>query len=145
MATSFDAARQIIETRFFKTGTNNVSDRTISFPIFLEGRQITQPNNCGWGVLIIDDANAIGQEFGSIGVKNSGAIRVKLFYPHGEGTRPIREMADEINAFLGYTDGNTCTTNEGTLFIRAGSLRRVSDDEDGYLSYNLDFIYDYYT
>jgi len=94
--------------------------------------------------LIIDDANSIGQQFGSIGGRDSGAIRIKLFYPNGQGTKPIRDMADEVNSFLSYTDGNTCTNNVGTLFIRSGSLRRVSDDEDGYLHYNLDFMYDYY-
>lgn len=138
----FDSVRQIIETRLLKDGD---SKREISFPIFLEGRKFKIPTGNPWGILIIEDSNHIRVEFGNDGVRKSGAIRIKLFAPHGSGTKIIRNMADELEEILGYTSGDDETGNGGNLFIKNGSLRRVSDDDDGYISYNLDYIYDYYT
>jgi hypothetical protein len=138
----FDSVRKIIETRLLKDGSVN---RSISFPIFLEGRVIVQPNGGSWGILIIEDSNNIGTEFGSISSLKSGSIRLKLFFPHGTGTKGIRDMADELDYFMKYTSGDDNTGVGGTLFIKNGSLRRVSDNVDGYLNYNLDYIYDYYT
>jgi hypothetical protein len=137
----FDSVRQIIETRLLKDGS---SKRLISFPIFLEGRKVKIPTGKTWGILIIDDSNNIGIQFGDIASRKSGAIRIKMFAPHGSGTKIIRDMADELNEIMKYTSGDSDTGNGGTLFIKNGSLRRVSDDDDGYLSYNLDYIYDYY-
>jgi len=138
----YDSVRQIIETRLLKDGSVM---RSISFPVFLEGRKIEQPNGSSWAILVIEDANNINHEFGNKSSLKSGVIRVKLFSPHGSGTKNVRDMADEIDDFMGYTAGDSGTGNGGTLYIKNGSLRRVSDDEDGYLSYNLDYIYDYYT
>ena len=139
----FDAVRQIIETRVFREGD---SARNLPFPIFTEGRQFKQPTNGRWGVLIIDDAETVGRTFsGNHALRKSGAVRIKLYAPHGSGTKIIRDMADDISGYLNYTAGDNSTGNGGTLFIKSGSLRKVSDDEDGYLSYNLDYIYDYYT
>ena len=139
----FEAVRQIIETRVF--GGVGAKGLDLSFPMYVEGRQFSQPTDSNWGVLIIDDAVAVGRDFGGQGRRRSGSVRIKLYAPHGSGTKLIRTMADELDEFLSYTSGSNNTGNGGELFIRSGSLRRVSDDEDGYLSYNLDYIYDYYT
>ena len=126
---------------FGKAGTN----RNISFDIFREGVQFKQPSGKGWGVLSINDAIVVGRTFSnSHSERQSGSVRVKLYSPHGSGTIEIRKMADELSTFLSYTAGDDSTGNGGTLFMKSGSLTRVSDDEDGYLSYNLDYIYDYY-
>ena len=140
----FEAVRQIIETRIF--GSVGEEGPNISFPMFVEGRQFKQPTNGNWGVLIIEDAAVVGRTFsGNHAERRSGSVRIKLYAPHGSGTRLIRTMADELSTFLNYTSGDNSTGNGGTLFMKSGSLKRVSDDEDGYLSYNLDYIYDYYT
>ena len=120
----------------------------VSFEVFLEGR-VVQPaaTSENWAVLLISDSAVVGREFGntSKGLRSSGSIRFKLYAPRNAGTKLIREMADELNLTYSYTTGDSDTTNGGTLFIKAGSLSKVSDDEDGKLSYNLDYIYDYYT
>ena len=120
----------------------------VSFEVFLEGR-VVQPaaTSENWAVLLISDSAVVGREFGntSKGLRSSGSIRFKLYAPRNAGTKLIREMADELNLTYNYTTGDSDTTNGGTLFIKAGSLSKVSDDEDGKLSYNLDYIYDYYT
>ena len=120
----------------------------VSFEVFLEGR-VVQPaaTSENWAVLLISDSAVVGREFGntSKGLRSSGSIRFKLYAPRNAGTKQIREMADELNLTYSYTTGDSDTTNGGTLFIKAGSLSKVSDDEDGKLSYNLDYIYDYYT
>ena len=120
----------------------------VSFEVFLEGR-VVQPaaTSENWAVLLISDSAVVGREFGntSKGLRSSGSIRFKLYAPRNAGTKQIREMADELNLTYNYTTGDSDTTNGGTLFIKAGSLSKVSDDEDGKLSYNLDYIYDYYT
>ena len=99
----FDSVRQIVETRLLKDGS---SLRSISFPIFLEGRKIVQPNGGAWGVLIIEDSNNVSMEFGAKSSLKTGVIRVKLFSPHGSGTKGIRDMADEVDGFMGHTAGD---------------------------------------
>ena len=120
----------------------------VSFEVFLEGR-VVQPaaTSENWAVLLISDSTVVGREFGntSKGLRSSGSIRFKLYAPRNAGTKLIREMADELDLTYSYTTGDSDTNNGGTLFIKAGSLSKVSDDEDGKLSYNLDYIYDYYT
>ena len=120
----------------------------VSFEVFLEGR-VVQPaaTSENWAVLLISDSAVVGREFGntSKGLRSSGSVRFKLYAPRNAGTKLIREMADELDLTYSYTTGDSDTNNGGTLFIKAGSLSKVSDDEDGKLSYNLDYIYDYYT
>ena len=142
----YDHIRQIAETRIL---TDGGSARSISFPVFLEGRQSKQPTGSNWAVLFISDANNVRDQFStdlSIGNRVSGSIRFKLYAPHGEGSRLIRQMADELNGFLNYSSGSEAIAGiEGDLFIKNGKLTTVSDDDDGYMSYNLDYIFDYYT
>jgi len=142
----YDHIRQIIETRILKDGG---SSRSISFPVFLEGRQFKQPTGSHWSVLFIADGNNVRDQFStdlSIGSRVSGSIRFKFYVPHGEGSRLARKMADELNGFLNYSSGSESIAGiEGDLFIKNGSLSMVSDDDDGYMSYNLDYIFDYYT
>ena len=117
------------------------------FPLFLEGRQFTQPTNARFSVLLIQDAASVGREFGNVknARRQSGSVRVKLYAPHGTGTKIVRDMADQFDDVLAYTAGDSDTGNSGTLFMKAGSLRQVSENNDGFLEYNLDYIYDYYT
>ena len=122
---------------------------TLSFPTFLESRDFTQPSSGNWAVLFIDDSTVVGREFANTnGLRSAGSVRLKLYAPRNAGTRLVRTMADELNAILSYTAGSALSDGSsagGTLLMKAGSLTRVSDDEDGSLSYNLDYIYDYYT
>ena len=124
-----------------------VSTEKTSFPIFLEGRQFVQPLNSKFAILTIDDSVSVGREFGNAkgGRRRSGSVRIKLYAPHGTGTKIIRDMADELDEFLAYTAGDSNTGNGGTFFMKSGSLRQVSENTDGFLEYNLDYIYDYYT
>ena len=117
------------------------------FSLFLEGRQFTQPTNSKFAILMIQDASVVGREFGNVedARKYSGTVRVRLYAPHGTGTKVVRDMADTFDNVLAYTAGDSNTGNGGTLFMRAGSLRQVSENTDGFLEYNLDYIYDYYT
>ena len=116
------------------------------FPLFLEGRQFTQPTT-KFSILLIQDASSVGREFGNVknARRQSGSVRIKLYAPHGSGTKIVRDMADQFDDVLAYTAGDSNTGNSGTLFMKAGSLRQVSEDNDGFLDYNLDYIYDYYT
>lgn len=142
----YDHIRQIIETRIFRDGSNA---RNLSFPIFMEGRKASTPDGSNWGMLFIADSNSIRTEFGGSftnGNRDSGSIRIKLYAPHGEGTRLIREMAAELNSFLNYSEGSEGISGvNGNLFVKNGRLTMVAEDEDGYLHFNLDYIYDYYT
>ena len=123
-----------------------LDDNDTSFSVFLESRDFTQPVNGKWGVLFINDSAVVGREFGNTsGLRSSGSVRFKLYAPRNAGTRVVRSMADELNTLLNYTAGDTGTDAGGTLLMRPGSLTRVSDNEDGSISYNLDYIYDYYT
>ena len=53
-------------------------------------------------------------------------------------------MADELDDYLAYSGGDSNTGNGGTLFMKDGNLTRISSEDDGRLTYNLDYIYDYY-
>ena len=128
-------------------GTNLIlDDNDTSFSIFLESRDFTQPVNGKWAVLFINDSAVVGREFGNTsGLRSSGSVRFKLYAPRNAGTKVVRDMADELTNLLNYTAGDTGTNAGGTLLIKPGSLTRVSDNEDGSISYNLDYIYDYYS
>ena len=123
------------------------STEVTSFPLFVEGRQFVQPTNDNFAILSILDSVSVGREFGNAkgGRRRSGSTRLKLYAPHGTGTKIIRDMADELDVILAYTAGDSNTGNGGTLFMKAGSLTQVSENTDGFLEYNLDYIYDYYT
>ena len=133
-------------------GTRVIIGTGLSFPLFIESRDFTQPTtgDKNWGVLFINTSSAIGREFGNVqkGLRTSGSIRIKLYAPRNAGTKLLRTMADTLNNVLSYSAGSDVaggTSVGGTLLIRPGVLSKVSDDEDGSLSYNLDYIYDYYT
>jgi hypothetical protein len=141
MAIAFEAARAIIEKRFFDTYVKGSAPG--NFDIFLEGRQFTQPVGTPWAVLFIDDsANAV-KGFND-DREAMGVVRFKLYSPHGSGTKQVREIADYIDNIMSRTAGTSGTSNTGTLYIRSGSIKKLSDNDNGYLSYNLDFLYDYY-
>lgn len=142
----YDHIRQIIETRVFK---DNGSDRDLSFSVFLEGREYKICNGSNWAILSIAESNSLRAEFnGSYeqGNMDSGSIRFQLYAPFGDGSRLIREMADELNSFLNYSNGNEGISGiPGFLRLKNGKLSMASQDNDGYLHYNLDYIFDYYT
>ena len=133
-------------------GTRVIIGTGLSFPLFLESRDFTQPTtgDKNWGVLFLNSSSVVGREFGNVqkGLKTSGSIRIKIYAPRNAGTKLIRTMADNLNGILSYSAGSVIadgTSAGGTLLVRPGVLSRVSDDDDGFLSYNLDYIYDYYT
>jgi hypothetical protein len=142
----YEQIRQIIETRVLR---NSGSLRTISFPVYLEGREFDQPTGSNWAVMFISESSNLKDEFNSDlteGNLVSGSIRFKLYSPHGSGSKAIRGMADELNGFLNYSSGNEGISGvTGNLQLRNGNLTPVSDDDDGYLQYNLDYIFNYYT
>lgn len=138
----FEETRQIIETRYFNHIRSNPLPHNAK--TFLEGRQFLQPTEGSWVVLMIDDSASALQGFQQDLRKTSGMIRFKIFTQHGDGTKRVRDIADTLNDALSYSAGNN-GLSEGTLYIRAGSLRKVTDDDNGYLSYVLDLTYDYYT
>ena len=94
---------------------------------------------CSWDSVSNPEVNSY-----TTGNRESGSIRIKLYAPHGQGTRVIRDMATELS-FLNYSRGNEGIDGMvGDLFLKNGRLTMVSDDDDGYLHFNLDYIYDYY-
>ena len=137
------------------------STEVTSFPIYLEGRPtnsaVTDSTDGKWAVLTIDDGASVGRAFGAVRTDtgttrpklvrtslDSGTVRLKLFAPFGTGTKIIRDMADELDDYLAYSGGDSGTGNGGTLFMKDGNLTRISSEDDGRLTYNLDYIYDYY-
>ena len=147
MALFFEETRQILENRFFFGEDGTGSRNTYDFSIFLEGRQFTQPTKGDWIVVSIDDAGAALRGYSDNLRKTSGTVRFKISVRHGKGTKRVREIADIINNVMSFTAGNSNITveSEGTLLVHAGTLRKISDDDDGYLNYVIDFPYDYYT
>ena len=117
------------------------------FPLFLEGRQFTPPTNESFAILMIQDAATVGREFGTLlnTRLRTGTVRLKLYAPFGTGTKIVRDMADQFDSVLSYTAGDSMTGVGGTLFMKAGSLSQVAENSNGFLEYNLDYIYDYYT
>jgi hypothetical protein len=78
--------------------------------------------------------------------KTSGTVRFKISVHSGKGTKAAREIADGINLDMSYTGGVSGVKDAiGTLYVMAGSMRKLSDDDSGYLNYVIDFGYDYYT
>ena len=69
----------------------------------------------------------------------------KLSVQHGNGSKRAREIADKINDVMSFTAGGNSIAGTGTLYVMAGNMRKVSDDDSGYLNYIIDFSYDYYT
>jgi hypothetical protein len=145
MATIFEATRQIIENRFFYGEDGIGTKNTFTFDFFVEGRQFKQPTNKSWVVVSVMDAGSAMTGFYVDHRKTSGTARFKIFVKHGQGTKGVRTIADTINQIMSYTAGDSNTNHGGTLSIGAGSLRKISDDDNGFLSYVLDFPYDYYT
>ncbi len=72
-------------------------------------------------------------------------MRFKISTQHGNGTKRVRAIADKINDVMSFTSGGNGIAGAGTLYVMAGAVRKVSDDDSGYLNYIIDFSYDYYT
>ncbi len=130
--TIFEETRQILETRFF-------AGAPYDFEVFLEGRTFVQPTGKDWAILSIEDAGSTLKSFGN---KND---RNKLSVQHGNGSKRAREVADKINDVMSFTAGGDSIAGTGTLYVMAGNMRKVSDDDSGYLNYIINFSYDYYT
>lgn len=121
--------------------------------IYRNGTSFQQPNTGQFVVMFVADAGHSNVTFGDRQGKNSGVLKFRINVPEGENqsTRNVRLVADAINLRMGMTDGSASDDARfgsdgigGTLFIGEGSLRQISDNEDGYLVYDLDFMYDYY-
>mgnify|MGYP003960901509 CR=1 FL=1 len=137
--TVFEETRQILETRFF-------AGEPYDFEVFLEGRVFVQPTGSDWVILSIEDAGSTLKAFGNKDDrKTSGTMVFKLSVQHGNGSKRAREIADKINDVMSFTAGGNSIAGTGTLYVMAGNMRKVSDDDSGYLNYIIDFSYDYYT
>ena len=137
--TIFEETRQILETRFFASAPYD-------FEVFLEGRTFKQPTGKDWVVLSIEDAGSALKSFGNKNDrKTSGTMRFKISTQHGDGTKRVRAIADKINDVMSFTVGGNGISGTGTLYVMAGTMRKMSDDDSGYLNYIIDFSYDYYT
>lgn len=121
--------------------------------VFRNGTSFQQPNTGQFVVMTVADAGHSNTTFGDRHGKSSGVLKFRINVPEGENqsTRNARLVADAINLRMGMTSGSVSSdarfTNGvigGTLFLGEGSLREISSNEDGYLVYDLDFIYDYY-
>jgi len=140
---SFEKARQILETRFFtgKTGNSVLSD----IPVFLESREITQPTGQDWIVMSIDDAASAVQSFTGDRRVSGGVVVFTVYCPHGSGTKRVREIADAIDSVMSFSAGSNGIDSSSSLYCQAGSINRISEDENGYLSYKVMFSYKLYT
>lgn len=133
--------------------TTGVNVLNSTAKIYRNGTTFEQPNTGNYVVLFIADAGHANTTFGDRKGKASGVLKFRINVPEGQhqSTRNARLIADAINLRMGMTSGSASDDARfsngiigGTLFIGEGSLRLVSDNEDGYLVYDLDFIYDYY-
>jgi hypothetical protein len=146
---SFEAVRQIAETRFFNSYSSQ-NAKAHGAVAFVEGRDIIQPtkslsnNGTPWVVLGVVDGGSRERAFNRGMRKTSGFIRFSLYVERGAGTKVIREIADYIDSIMGFQNGDDSTGNLGNLYTQVGQLRQQSDDENGYLKYVIDFDYDYY-
>ncbi len=139
---AFEETRQIIETRFFN---GRASDPTLSeIPVFLESREITQPSGKDWIVMSIDDAGSSVQSFSGSRRLDGGVIAFQIYSPHGSGTKRIRQIADSIDSVMSFTAGTDGINSNTTLHCQAGNLKRISEDENGYLSYVITFRFKYW-
>ncbi len=120
--------------------------------IYRNGTSFSQPST-QYIVLFIEDAGHSNVTFGDRQGKASGVLKFRINVNEGnpDSTRNARLIADALSLRMGMTSGSLTTDARfvdgkigGTLFIGEGSLRKISDNEDGYLVYDLDFIYDYY-
>jgi hypothetical protein len=146
---SFEAVRQIVETRFFSTySPTNV--KAHGAVVFVEGRDIVQPTksltNTGtpWIVMSVVDGGSRIRAFNRGMRKTSGFVRFTLFVERGAGTKVLREIADYVDDIMGFQGGVNSTGNAGNLYTQVGQLKQLVDDENGYLKYVIDFDYDYY-
>tara|TARA_B110000285_G_scaffold148521_1_gene165754 strand:+ start:1828 stop:2364 length:537 start_codon:yes stop_codon:yes gene_type:complete len=133
--------------------TSGVYELSNTAKIYRNGTSYKQPNTGQFVVLFIEDAGHSNTTFGDRHGKASGVLKFRINVPEGnnQSTRNARLVADAINLRMGMTSGSGSTDARfsngvigGTLFLGEGSLRQISDNEDGYLVYDLDFIYDYY-
>tara|TARA_R110001592_G_scaffold112223_1_gene310237 strand:+ start:158 stop:721 length:564 start_codon:yes stop_codon:yes gene_type:complete len=133
--------------------TSGINELNSTAKIFRNGTSFKQPNTGNFIVMFIEDAGHSNVTFGDRQGKASGVLKFRINVPEGENqsTRTARLIADAINLRMGMTSGSASDDARfagskvgGTLFMGEGSLRTVSDNEDGYLVYDLDFIYDYY-
>jgi len=140
---SFEKTRQIVETRFFngKSGNSVLSD----IPVFLESREINQPTGSSWIVMSIDDAGSAVQSFTGDRRISGGVVAFTIYCPHGSGTKRIREIADSIDSVMSFTAGDDGIDSTSTLYCQAGNMKRISEDDKGYLSYMVTFRYKLYT
>lgn len=146
---SYEAVRQIVEKRFFDTYSPTDAGAQ-GAAVFLEGRDIVQPADCldgtgtPWVILSVVDGGSAIRAFNKDMRKTSGFVRFSLFVSAGAGTRSIRQLADYIDGIMGFQGGVSDTSNPGNLLTHVGQLRKLTDDNDGYLKYVIDFDYDYY-
>jgi len=133
--------------------TSGVYELNGTAKVYRNGTSFQQPNNGNYVVMYVEDAGHANTTFGERHGKASGVLKFRINVPEGENqsTRNVRLIADAINLRMGMTSGSTSDDARfsggeigGTLFIGEGSLRSISNNEDGYLVYDLDFIYDYY-
>ena len=124
-----------------------------SVKVYRNGTSFKQPNKDPFVVSFVEDAGHSNITFGDRQGKASGVLKFRINVPEGKNKSPrqIREIADAINLRMGLTAGSASSDARftsgnigGTLYIGEGSLRKISDNENGYLVYDLDFIYDYY-
>tara|TARA_B110000093_G_scaffold113848_1_gene122048 strand:- start:185 stop:634 length:450 start_codon:yes stop_codon:yes gene_type:complete len=146
---SFESVRQIVEKRFWDTYSSD-NAKAHGAKVFVEGHDIIQPtktlSNDGspWIVLSVADAGSNIRAFGGDMRKTTGFVRFTIFTRHGTGTKIVREIADYIDSIVGFQSGVSSTENLGNLFTHAGQMRKLIDDDNGYLKYAIDFDYDYY-
>ena len=139
---SFEETRQILETRFLN---GRAADATLSdIPVFFESREVKQPTGKDWIIMSIDDAGSSIQSFTGSRRLDGGVVAFHIYCPHGSGTKRIRQVADKIDSVMSFTGGTDGINSSTTLYCQAGNLRRISEDENGYLSYVITFPFKYW-
>lgn len=145
---SFESVRQIAEKRFFDKydSTNALAHGA---RVFVEGHDIVQPTKTTavagipWVIISIVDGGSSERAFNRGLRKTTGFVRFSIFIPHGKGTKVVREIADYIDTIMGFQGGSS-SSNPGNLYTHVGQMKKLSDDDNGYLKYVIDFDYDYY-
>ena len=146
---SFEAVRQIVEKRFFDNYDIANPESLGAIP-FAEAHDVVERTrvldlaDTPWLIVGLVDGGSRVRAFNKGMRKTSGFVRFTLFVQEGSGTSDVRRLSDYIDSIMGFQGGNSGTDQVGTLYTHVGQLKKLADNDNGYLRYVIDFDYDYY-
>ena len=147
---TFENTRIILETRMFGGGDTArllpITADGVAITTFRDGQTFKQPTNAPFIIMFINDSGNRTTGFAGTLRKANGVVRFRISVPRdlSNPVRTARLIADAIDSRMGFMAGDESVNDGGTLFTQSGVLNKASDNDNGYMIYTLDFIYDYY-